>query len=90
MCCTYSDFFPFGGSVETSLLAERAFAALGSPGRFGLFAVDGPHHWFESELQASVAWMKQQLGIEPDAYSANADSFKRLDVGFSYEKVDVG
>jgi hypothetical protein len=38
----------------------------------------------------SPAWMKQQLGIEPEAYSANADSFKRLDVGFSYKNVDVG
>ena len=90
MSCTHADFFPFGGSVQTAMRARAAYDALGAGGRFDMFDVDGPHHWFESEQTAGIAWMRQQFGIESGAYSRRRDSFKMADVGFSYGSVDIG
>ena len=89
MCCTHSDFFPFGGALETAERARRAYAALGAGENFSSFDVGGPHHWYESERQASLAWMKERLGMEAGAYSGNIGRFKSLDVAFSYSSADI-
>lgn len=88
--CTHSDFFPYGGSLETAALAEKTFAKIGASSEFGLFDVPGPHHWYESQQVAGLVWMKDRFGLTKDAFPAGEEGFKRLDVGFSYEAVDVG
>jgi len=89
MNCTHQDFFHFGGSLETYALAQKAYAVLGASEQVTLFDIPGPHHWFESEQQASFGWMKRWLNGEKGAYPADLAAWKRLDAGFSYEKVDV-
>lgn len=90
MCCTHSDFFPFLGSIETAARAKRFYSALGAEGNFGLFDVNGPHHWYESQQQASLEWMKKHFGTGADGFSGAGAQLRGLDLGFSYGKVDVG
>lgn len=90
MCCTHADFFPFGGSLETAAIAKKTFAMLGAHSNFGMFDVPGPHHWFESERMASLAWMKGRFGLAEDPGKTGMEAFKILDVGFSYATEDIG
>jgi len=87
--CSQTDFFPFHGTLETASLARRFYAARGAADRFGVFDVPGPHHWYESELWASLAWMRRWLCDEKDAWPADPATWRRLDASFSYAQSDI-
>ena len=88
MNATHQDFFPIGGAIETAMRAENVYRTLGAEGKFRLFDVPGPHHWYESEKSVGLSWMRRWLLDDETAWPVDLVADKRLDVGFEYAKVD--
>ena len=86
---THNDFFPFHGTLDTFGRAQAVYEKLGAREAVALFSVPGPHHWYESEQQASTLWMRRWLVDDRAAYPFDSAALERLDVGFEYANVDT-
>lgn len=87
---TWADAFPFSGSMETFAKARDFRRREGRGDSIDCFDCPGPHHWYESEKHAQVAWFRRHLMGEEAAWPADRAKLLRLDIGFSYDKVDCG
>ena len=55
------DFFEFASTRKAALEAKRLYAALGKPGRTGLFSFDDKHGFSGPRRLAALRWMKRWL-----------------------------
>ena len=87
---TWSDAFPFSGSMDSFLKAREFRKREGKGDSIDCFDCPGPHHWYESQKHAQVAWFRRHLMGEKAAWPADRAKLLRLDIGFSYDKADCG
>ena len=87
-CASHGDFFPLLGVMETAERARAAYAAFGAADAYRLSDTVGPHHWHESTRTIAVDWMDRWLqgGAAPRAMQ----DYRDVQIGFDYNKVDVG
>ena len=84
MVVSHDDFFPLMGALATCERAKDVYRAAGSADAVGLQDAAGPHHWYQSNQQATVAWMRRWLMDDVDGWTYEKGQKPRFyDVGFA-------
>ena len=90
-CCSYLDFFPYEGAIDTYSHARVLFDRIGAGERLALVNALGVHHWHESTRTATIDWLRRWLkGDESMPSAPDMDKYRILDIGASYKNLDVG
>ena len=63
VCANQTDFFPFDGTETTMRVLKCVSEKLGKPDRYALCDQPGYHGWKPAAIDASIAWMREKLGL---------------------------
>ena len=81
---SHSDFFPFIGSTDLADQARRVYAAAGAADAFALLDVPGPHHWYNSQKEIQLDWMRGWFDEGRCVYGGDSAAACRRNLGTDY------